>query len=63
MARLADQLEMISLGALAQPVDREIAQAGALAKSLDMGKWCPYISSWPRLTLQALAETSAKVHV
>jgi hypothetical protein len=47
----------------AQPVDREIAQAGALAKSLDMGKWCPYISSWPRLTLQALAETSAKVHV
>jgi hypothetical protein len=46
----------------AQPVDREIAQAGALAKSLDTGKWCP-ISSWPRLTLRALAQRSAKVHV
>jgi hypothetical protein len=31
----------------AQPVDREIAQAGAPAKSLDTGKWCPYIELAP----------------
>jgi hypothetical protein len=31
----------------AQPVDRDIGQAGALAKSLDTRKWCPYISCWP----------------
>jgi hypothetical protein len=43
------------------PVDREIAQAGALAKSLDTGEsGGPYISSWPRLTLQALCRDVSK---
>jgi hypothetical protein len=42
------------------PVDREIGQAGPLAKSLDTGKVVPLHIVLARLTLQALCRDISK---